>query len=100
MSGGQTDEIGRITPDGKVAQFSVPISGCSPLGITAGPDGNLWFTENIGNQIGRITPGGTITQFPIPTSSSGPEGIIAGPDGNLWFTENTGTQIGRIMPRR
>ena len=32
--------------------------GSSPLGITAGPDGNLWFTEHSGNAIGRITPGG------------------------------------------
>jgi streptogramin lyase len=26
-----------------------------PLGITNGPGGNLWFTEDKGNQIGRIT---------------------------------------------
>jgi S-layer family protein len=25
-----------------------------PNGITAGPDGNLWFTETVGNKIGRI----------------------------------------------
>ena len=31
---------------------------CQPAGITAGPDGNLWFTEENGNRIGRITPGG------------------------------------------
>ena len=27
-----------------------------PAGIVAGPDGNVWFTEKLGNQIGRITP--------------------------------------------
>ena len=27
-----------------------------PWGITAGPDGNLWFTEAGGGKIGRITP--------------------------------------------
>ncbi len=26
-----------------------------PRGITAGPDGNLWFTEYIGNKIGRLS---------------------------------------------
>ena len=26
-----------------------------PRGSTAGPDGNLWFAEYIGNKIGRIT---------------------------------------------
>jgi streptogramin lyase len=28
---------------------------CDPKFITAGPDGNLWFTELDGNKIGRIT---------------------------------------------
>ena len=28
-----------------------------PVGIAAGPDGNLWFTESNANQIGRITTG-------------------------------------------
>src|SRR3954471_19246906 len=40
-----------------------------PLGITAGPDANLWFTERVGNKIGRITPAGTITEFTIPTAN-------------------------------
>jgi streptogramin lyase len=30
-------------------------SGACPIGITAGPDGNLWFTEFRANKIGRIT---------------------------------------------
>jgi streptogramin lyase len=36
--------------------------------ITAGPDGNLWFTENIGNRIGRIT----VPPFnpPVPMSAA------------------------------
>jgi virginiamycin B lyase len=50
-----------------------------PEGITAGPDGNLWFTEFTGNRIGRITPAGTVTEFPVLTGKRGPEGITAGP---------------------
>ena len=43
----------------------------APLGIAAGPDGNLWFTEAAtGNRIGRITPTGTITEYPLPTADS------------------------------
>jgi virginiamycin B lyase len=75
-----------------------PVSS-SPWGITAGPDGNLWFTEHSGNKIGRITPAGVITEFPIPTRRSGPFGITAGPDGNLWFTETNGNKIGAFDPR-
>ena len=34
-----------------------------PRAITAGADGNLWFTEPSGNRIGRISPSGAVTEF-------------------------------------
>jgi hypothetical protein len=66
------------------------------LGIVAGPDEALWFTENSANKIGRITTAGVVTEFAIPTASSEPSGIAVGPDGALWFTENAAAKIGRI----
>ena len=75
----------------------IPSGG--PVGITSGPDGNLWFTEHDGNRIGRITPAGRVTEFSAGISpKSGPAGITAGPDGNLWFAEADGNRIGRITP--
>jgi streptogramin lyase len=87
---------GRCLPSAGVTDFPVPTPGSGPVGITAGPDGNLWFTENATNQIGRITPAGAVREFPIVTSGSDPWGITAGPDGNLWFTEFFGNKIGRM----
>ena len=81
-----------------ITEFPVPTSGSQLWCITSGPDGNLWFTENTGNNIGRITPGGTVTEFPVPTSASGLTGITTGPDGNLWFTEHDVSKIGKITP--
>ena len=96
------NRIGRITPSGTVTEFSSGITASSqPSGITAGPDGNLWFTERqSGNRIGRITPTGTMTEFSsgISAKGSAPNGITAGPDGNLWFTENGGNRIGAHHP--
>ena len=92
------NQIGRITPKGKVTEFPLPTPNSGPAVITAGPDGNLWFTESSANRIGRITPAGTVTEFPIPTPNSVPAGITAGPDGNVWFTELGASQIGRITP--
>jgi streptogramin lyase len=80
---------------GAITEFPIPTAISGPNGITAGPDGNLWFTEE--GTIGRITPSGTITEFPIPTARSAAHGITAGPDGNLWFTDNYG-KIWRITP--
>ena len=111
---GINNRIARITPSGTVDEFMVPTTvpplfpggptSSSPAGITAGPDGNLWFTEFFGNNIGKITPAGEITEFTIPTgapglgTTSGASSVAAGPDGNLWFTEFSGNKIGQITP--
>jgi streptogramin lyase len=79
---------------GTITEFPIPTRG-TPFDITAGPDGNLWFTDGAG-EIGRITPSGSFSTFHIPTASSRAEGITRGPDGNLWFTEEGGGKIGRI----
>jgi streptogramin lyase len=79
-----------------ITEYSIPTTGSFPIGVTSGPDGNVWFTEQDGDKIGRITPAGTITEFSLPTSGSSPVNITAGPDGNLWFTEYAGNGIGRI----
>lgn len=103
---GGWQQIGRVTTAGVFSEFPIPTANSQPAGITAGPDGALWFTEGRGNNIGRITTAGTITnEFPIPTGGSLPAGITSGPDGNLWFAEfgpsgniaNFG-KIGRITP--
>src|SRR5438128_2059168 len=75
-------------------EYPLPTGNSQPYGITGGPDGSLWFTEQLGNKIGRITTAGVITEFPIPTSGAYPGDIAAGPDGNLWFTEYYGNKIG------
>ena len=66
-----------------------------PVGIAAGPDGALWFTNEASNPIGRITTSGTVTDYTGP-GISGPIGITAGPDGALWFTNAENNSIGRI----
>jgi len=78
-----------------IVEYPVPTAGSSPIGITAGPDGNVWFTEINADNIGRSTPAGAITEFPVPTAGAGPDKITAGPDGSLWFTESNVAQIGR-----
>jgi streptogramin lyase len=77
--------------DPKITEYTIP-TGDSPLGIAAGPDGALWFTESL--KIGRITTAGSISEYALP-AGSGPNAIAAGPDGALWFTD-TSDKIGRI----
>ena len=67
-----------------------------PAGITAGSDGNFWFTYSFRQDIGRMTPSGVVTDFPIPTVNVEANGIAAGSDGALWFTEYNLNAIGRM----
>jgi virginiamycin B lyase len=93
-------QIRRVTTSGVFDQRSETPPNIWPESITAGPDGALWFTEDV-DKIGRITTSGAITEFPIPAEEAvvggfrTPTSITAGPDGALWFTE-TGDKIGRI----
>jgi choice-of-anchor A domain-containing protein len=80
------------------AEYPVPTANGGPWGITAGPDGKLWFTELNGNKIGVITTSGHFTEYQIPTGGSAPRGIVTGPDGNLWFAELEANKIGTVTP--
>ncbi len=79
-------------------EYPLLAPAAEPSQITVGPDGNLWFTQRIGNRIGRVTPGAVFTDFRVPTVGSEPNAIAAGPDGNLWFTEYNSGMVGRITP--
>jgi streptogramin lyase len=76
-----------------------PVAIVGPIGITTGPDGRLWFTENLANRIGTMDAyTHAVSEFPIATPASAPLNITTGPDGNLWFTETNGNKIGEISP--
>ncbi len=108
--------IGRITPQGLITEFPTPTKDAVPFGMTAGPDGNVWFTEFSGNNIGRVSvaaphiitefplpmlalpAGTTCLSFPTPATCSDPQGITSGPEGKLWFTESNTARIGSITP--
>jgi streptogramin lyase len=84
-----------------IDEFPVPTGG-NPSGITSGPDGALWFTQEGSSEIGRMTTTGVVTNefFIQPTAppSAVPalDQIVTGPDGRLWFTMPRDNAIGAI----
>src|SRR5262249_11945200 len=79
-----------------VTQLRVLADAPQPLGIAAGPDGNVWFTENRGSKVGRVNPAThKIEEFSDGiTPGSNPTDLTLGGDGNLWFPEEIGSRIG------
>lgn len=63
------------------------VPGSYPRGITAGPDGNLWFNQMNPARIGRITPRGEISTFTTEVEDDDVvDSPVAGPDDSIWFT--------------
>src|SRR5262249_4476982 len=90
-------------------EFVIP-AALQPSGITAGPDGNVWFTEKAAGAIGFVTVAGQSdpsgyslgTAIPIPTSGQ-PGGVLAHPapvgitsaQNQVWFADASGA-IGAV----
>jgi streptogramin lyase len=75
---------GTITAPSWTAAQLQPGEGA--LFATAGPDGNIWASEQGKGQILRINPtDGSVTRYPLPANTI-PLQITFGPDGNLWFS--------------
>ena len=90
-------------PAGAFTTFDLGPAGFGGSVIVAGPDGNMWFTNNSTNAIGLITPKGSVRYFPVPkvaseTMGSGLFSLAAGPDGNMWFTGFYANFVGKVTP--
>jgi len=92
---GETNKIGRMTPDGVLTEFSVPTAHAGVYGICAGPDGNVWFAEYYAGKIGRITKSGVVTEYTVPGAQQLTV-VTAGPDGNIWFLDELANKVGKL----
>jgi len=77
-----------------LAQSVQQFPATSPTGITAGPDGAMWYANQSTALIGRIDMNGAVTKFPAADT---PQAITTGPDGNLWYSLQPG-RIARMTP--
>jgi virginiamycin B lyase len=90
------DHIGRISPQGVITQFAVPDGDSGLFDLAVGPDGALYYTENLTHRLGRITVSGVGSVF--AQLSGPPVGVVTGPDAQVWFAINVGDKVGHIKP--
>ena len=74
------NSIARVKPNGTVDEFA-PAAVNNPVGITKGPDGNIWVTQI--NGVVKIPPGNpnNAQDFTI-NAIGGAQAITTGPDGS------------------
>src|SRR5262249_52088129 len=51
--------------------------------ITTGPDGRMWFTQQMTNRIGRLD---SLAFLGLNIADGGPLGLAHAPDDSIWFT--------------
>ena len=77
--------IDRITPEGVVTAFPLPLGGVGVASLAAGPTG-VWFTDPAADRVGEIDDSGHVVEFGAPTPSDiGSTGLAIGPDGDAYY---------------
>ncbi|MGC2130568.1 MAG: hypothetical protein WA629_10760 [Candidatus Aquilonibacter sp.] len=68
-----------------------------PFSITKGPDGNIWFTDQvIPSVVYAINPANASLVYSYPIAGSDLEGITTGPDGALWVSDQQLEGVDRL----
>ena len=96
---GQNGVYGRLDPtEGVVQAFSAP-RGRGPYGITATPDGVVYYASLAGNHIARIDPiSHEATVIEPPTSGQGARRVWSDSSGRIWVSEWNAGQLGLYDP--
>jgi virginiamycin B lyase len=91
---GQNGVYGRLDPaTGEMAVYDAP-RGRGPYGITATPDGTVWYASLAGNHIARVDPAsGSATVVDPPTPNQGARRIWTDSRGRLWVSEWNAGQV-------
>jgi virginiamycin B lyase len=85
---GQSGIYGRLDPDtGAIEVFDAP-RGRGPYGITATPDGGIYYASLAGSYVGRVdTETGEVTILEPPTPNQGARRVWSDSQGRIWVSE-------------
>ncbi len=95
---GQNGVYGRLEPkSGAIQVFGAP-RGPGPYGITATPDGTVYFVSLAGSYLARIDAEGGAQVIEPPTPRQGARRVWSDSKGRLWLTEWNAGQLARFDP--
>jgi virginiamycin B lyase len=96
---GQAGIYGRLDPaTGTVQVYDAP-RGRGPYGITATPDGAIYYASLAGSHIARIdTDSGVATVIEPPTPGQGARRVWSDSRGRIWVSEWHSGQLSRFDP--
>jgi len=96
---GQSGVWGRLDPqEGKVQVWSAP-RGAGPYGITATPDGTVYYASLAGSYLGRVDAPGKVTVLDPPTLRQGARRAWSDSRGLVWVSYWSAGRVGRYDPK-
>jgi virginiamycin B lyase len=97
---GQNGVYGRVDPATGALQVWDAPRGRGPYGITATPDGQIYYASLAGNHIARIDlASGAASVIEPPTQGQGARRVWSDSKGNIWVSEWNSGQVSRYDPR-
>jgi len=96
---GQSGWYGRVDPAvGEVEVFRAP-RGIGPYGITATPDGDIYYASLAGSYLGAVDiASGEVTVLEPPTAGAGVRRAWSDSSGRIWIAEWNAGQVGVYDP--
>jgi virginiamycin B lyase len=79
-------EVVKVTTTGDFTEYRLPTASLAES-LTAGTDGNVWFTYRSQPKVASVSTSGVFAEFQIPLPYA--TVIAAGPDGSIWFATPT-----------
>jgi virginiamycin B lyase len=97
---GQNGVYGRLDPKtGEMQVWDAP-RGRGPYGITATPDGAVYYASLAGSHIARVNPDtGAATIIEPPTKDQGARRVWSDSKGQVWVSEWNSGNVSRFDPR-
>ena len=96
---GQSGVYGRFDPRTEAMDVFEAPGGAGPYGITATPDGDVFYASLAASHIARIDTGtGEAERIDPPTAGQGARRVWSDSSGMVWVAEWNAGQVGRFDP--
>ena len=98
---GQSGVVGRLDPATGDVMTTTETGGRGPYGITATPDGEVFFASLAGSYVGNVSFNDGAIQIEAiypPTNGAGPRRVWTDSEGVIWISEWNAGMVGRLDP--
>ncbi|WP_148288777.1 Vgb family protein [Ilumatobacter nonamiensis] len=95
---GQNGIYGVLDPASQVVEVHESPRGPGPYGITATPDGHIYYASLAGSYVGAIDSEGEATVIEPPTPEQGARRVWSDSSGAIWVSEWNSGQLSRFTP--